>query len=63
MYRYFIARNTRRYVDVLPDLLHSYNHTYHRSIGMAPVEVDDTNRTSGQGSIVSPKTKIIQVEV
>jgi len=43
MYRYFTARNTRRYVDVLPDLLHSYNHTYHRSIGMAPVEVDDTN--------------------
>ena len=43
MYRYFTARNTRRYVDVLPDLLHSYNHTYHRSIGMAPIEVDDTN--------------------
>jgi len=44
MYRYFTAKNTRRYVDVLPDLLHSYNHTYHRSIGMAPVEVDDTNK-------------------
>jgi len=43
MYRYFTARNTRRYVDVLVDLLHSCNHTYHRSIGMAPVEVDDTN--------------------
>jgi len=43
MYRYFTARNTRRYVDVLPDLLHSYNHTYHRSTDMAPVEVDDTN--------------------
>ena len=33
----------RRYIDVLPDLLHSYNHTYHRSIGMAPVEVRDAN--------------------
>ena len=43
MYRYFTAKNTRRYIDVLPDLLHSFNHTYHRSIGMAPVEVDDTN--------------------
>jgi len=43
MYRYFTVRNTRRYVDVLPDLLHAYNHTYHRSIGMAPVEVDVTN--------------------
>jgi len=43
MYRYFTAKDTRRYVDVLPDLLHSYNHTYHRSIDMAPLEVDDTN--------------------
>ena len=31
--------NTRRYVDVLDDLVHSYNNTYHRSIGMAPAEV------------------------
>jgi len=38
MYRYFTARNTRRYIDVLLDLLHSYNHTHHRSIGMAHVE-------------------------
>jgi len=38
MYCYFTAKNTIRYVDVLPDLLHSYNHT-----DMAPVEVDDTN--------------------
>ena len=43
MYRYFTAKNTRRHVDVLPDLLHSYNQTYHRSIDMVPVEVDDTN--------------------
>ena len=37
MYRYFTAKNTRS------DLIHTYNHTYHRSIDMAPVEVDDTN--------------------
>lgn len=43
MYRYFTAKNTRRYVDVLPDLLHNYNYTHHRSIDMAPVEVDNTN--------------------
>jgi len=29
MYRYFTHANTRRYVDVLDDLLHSYNNTYH----------------------------------
>ena len=32
MYRYFTAKNTRRYVDVLPDLLHSYNNTFHLSL-------------------------------
>jgi len=35
--------NTRRYVDVLDDLLHSYSNTYHRSIGMAPAEVNVGN--------------------
>ena len=35
MYRYFTHSNSYRYVDVLQDLVHSYNHTYHSSIGMA----------------------------
>ena len=43
MYRYFTYQNTGRYVDVLDDLLHSYNNTYHRSIGMTPVEVSADN--------------------
>jgi len=30
MYRYFTRANTRKYVDVLDDLMHSYNNTYHR---------------------------------
>jgi len=43
MFRYFTYKNTRRYVDVLDDLLHSYNNTHHRSIGMAPLEVNKEN--------------------
>ena len=43
MFRYFTHENTRRYVYVLPDLIHSYNNTHHRSIGMAPVEVNVDN--------------------
>ena len=39
MYRYFTAHNTLRYVDVLQPLIHTYNHTHHRSIGMAPHQV------------------------
>ncbi|CAH3184922.1 unnamed protein product, partial [Porites lobata] len=41
MYRYFTAHNTLRYVDVLQPLIHTYNQSYHRSIGMAPHQVTE----------------------
>jgi transposase InsO family protein len=44
MWKYFTQHNTRRYVDILDDLLYSYNRTYHRSIKMAPVDVNDKNK-------------------
>ena len=43
MYRYFTARNTRTYLNVLPQLLDGYNGSRHRSIGMAPRDVTDKN--------------------
>ena len=43
MYRYFTAKNTLRYIDVLPKLVSSYNKTYHRSIKMAPIQVTKKN--------------------
>lgn len=43
MWRYFTARNTRRYLEVLPDLLEGYNRSYHKSIKMAPAEVCSEN--------------------
>jgi Integrase core domain len=43
IHKYFTAKNTLRYVDVLKKITHSYNHRTHRSIGMAPVEVNETN--------------------
>ncbi len=41
MWRYLTHANTRRYLDVLPQLVTSYNNTYHRSIKMAPVRISD----------------------
>ena len=38
MYKYFTANNTKRWIDVLPDLVHNYNNSYHRSIKMTPVQ-------------------------
>ena len=32
-------KNTKRYIDVLQDLVDSYNRSKHRSIGMAPKDV------------------------
>jgi len=39
LWHYFTAKSTNRFLEVLPDILHSYNHTVHRSIGMKPADV------------------------
>ena len=36
MWKYFTANNTWTYVDILPELIDKYNHTYHRSIKCTP---------------------------
>ena len=42
-YRYFMAVNSLRYINVLQDLVDSYNNTYHRSIGRAQAIVSLLN--------------------
>ena len=44
MWKYFTKHDTVVYVDVLQDLVWSYNHTYHRSIKMAPTDVTQRNQ-------------------
>jgi transposase InsO family protein len=39
IYRYMTHMNTKRYIDVLPELVQSYNDSNHRSIGRAPKDV------------------------
>ena len=43
IHRYFSANHTRRYLDVLQSIVDSYNSSFHRSIGMSPKEVNETN--------------------
>ena len=43
MYRFFTHKSTLKYVDILPQLVSSYNNTYHRSIKRAPSTVNATN--------------------
>ena len=44
MWRYFTKYQTVRYIDALQDFVQSYNDTYHRSIGMAPSQVNAANQ-------------------
>ena len=42
--KYLWKNKTKRYIDVLQDIVNNYNQTPHRSIGMAPINVNDSNR-------------------
>jgi len=57
MFRYFTYKNTRRYMDVVEDPLHSYNNTYHRSIGMSPLEVNGDNEDAVRARLYPMKPK------
>lgn len=43
MWRYFTHKNTYKYIDILQDLIYSYNHSYHSSIKMRPCDVNSKN--------------------
>ena len=43
MWKYFRARNTLVYIDILQDIVQGYNNSYHRSIGQAPASVSLLN--------------------
>ena len=44
MWRYFTKYQTVRYINALQDFVQSYNDTNHRSIGMAPSQVNAANQ-------------------
>lgn len=43
MWKYFTMTGRRRYVEVLPQLIDSYNNSVHRTIKMKPLEVNSSN--------------------
>lgn len=70
MWRYFTFKKNNKYIDILKDLIYSYNHTYHRTIQTKPVLVNKKieskifkniygyDKNSGDESVVYPKFKI-----
>src|SRR5271163_5186540 len=55
MWRYLTHASTGRYIDVLPQLVSSYNNTYHRSIKMTPSEVNEKNEDVVRSRLFVPK--------
>src|SRR6266516_3405264 len=55
MWRYLTHSMNGRYIDVLPQLVSSYNNTYHRSIKMAPSEVGAHNESIVRRTLYPPK--------
>ena len=64
LWRYFTYTNSRFYVDVLPELLDSYNHTYQTFIKRTPASVNAENQEEvwlalyGDVNMQKPKLKI-----
>jgi hypothetical protein len=46
MWKYFTHRETLTYVDVLSEMVASYDHTVHRTTGIPPAEVTWANQTT-----------------
>ena len=43
MFRFFTKTGKRQFINVLDDLISSYNNTFHRTIGMTPNQVTEDN--------------------
>ena len=46
MWKYFTHRETLTYVDVLSEMVASYNHTVYRTIGIPPADFTRANQTT-----------------
>lgn len=57
LHRYFTAANTFHYMDALPPLVAQYNADVHRSISMAPQDVDVTNEAEVWHRLYGQRTR------
>lgn len=62
MWRYFTHNNTYRYIDILNDLIYSYNHSRHSSIKMCPSEVNSNNIMTVWRNLYDKKPKMISMK-
>ena len=46
MFKYISANSTRKYIDILDELVEEYNNTKHSSIGMTPKEASQKEKAA-----------------
>jgi len=56
MWRYFTFKQSLRYIDVLQDLVNSYNSSYHRSIKNSPNKIKKSNEKETYKILFESKT-------
>jgi len=57
LFRYMTSRHTKRWIDVLNAFIDSYNKSFHRTIGMAPIDVTLENSQQIADRMYPLKTK------
>ena len=62
MWKYFSAKSTNVYIDVLPDLVKEYNNTRHSSIKMTPVKASKKEKRTYGLEKSLPKTEIHDIK-
>ena len=63
MWRYFTAKKTMRYIDMLLDLVYSYNHTIHRSIKTKPADVTVDNEKQVRHTLYDYHDKVKHIKL
>lgn len=51
MWRYFSHQNTKRYIDIIQNIVYAYNHTLHSGTKMKPVDVNNTNANKAYNNL------------
>ena len=62
MFKYFSANNTKKYIDILDEMVNNYNNTKHSSIKMTPVEASNKKNKNRVWLNLNGKTRTNPVE-
>ena len=58
--RAMVAKKTKHWLDLLPAITSSYNKSYHRTIGMKPIDVSKENEADIWKRVYWPKIKVLK---